>query len=349
MSDSFGARLRRQREARGIDLVAVAEQTKIKVSLFDSLERDDVSQWPTGIFRRAFIRSYAHAIGLDEAETVREFLECHPEPVEPAFAPAVTSGDDAERANAGPHTRLRGFVGAAFSSFSRLRRTPPAEDRSSHALPDLEPEPAPESVAQPAAAEEAPAPESVAQPATADAEPAPPPPVVVPDPAPVSLPAAMEPDLMEVAELCTQFGRVEDAAGLLHLLERAAGLLHATGLIVWVWDQSVAALVPALAHGYPQRIVAQLPPVRPTASNATAAAFRSAEMRAIDGDARTSGALAIPLITSTGCAGVLAIELQHGREQARSIRAVATIVAAMLAQLIAVAEPAEAHQQAPCA
>jgi hypothetical protein len=348
MSDSFGARLRRQREARGIDLVAVAEQTKIKVSLFDSLERDDVSQWPTGIFRRAFIRSYAHAVGLDEAETVREFLECHPEPAEPAFAPAVTSGDDAERANAGPHTRLRGFVGAAFSSFSRRRRTPPAEDRSTQALPDPEPEPAPESVAQPPEAEAAPAPESGAQPATAEAEPAPPP-VAVPDPGPVSPPVVMEPDLMEVAELCTQFGRVEDAAGVLHLLERAAGLLHATGLIVWVWDQSVAALVPALAHGYPQRIVAQLPPVRPTASNATAAAFRSAEMRAIDGDARTSGALAIPLITSTGCAGVLAIELQHGREQARSIRAVATIVAAMLAQLIAVAEPAAAHQQAPCA
>jgi hypothetical protein len=336
MSDSFGARLRRHREARGIGLVAIADQTKIKVSLLESLERDDVSQWPSGIFRRAFVRAYAHAIGLDQTETVREFLECHPEPPDPAFVPAVTSGDDAERANAGPHARLRGFVGAAFSSFSRGRRTPPMEDQASRALPEppSESECAPILEAQPEAAiEPEPAPAAT----------------VTAGPAPADEPAAMEPDLMEVADLCTEFGRVEDAAGVLRLLEKAVGILHATGLIVWVWDPSVAALVPALGHGYPQKVVAQLPPVRPGANNATAAAFRSSQTRAIDGDGRSNGALAVPLITPAGCAGVLAIELPHGREQARSVRGVATIVGAMLAQLIAVAEPAEARQQAPCA
>ena len=53
MLESFGARLRRRRDEHGIALVTIAEQTKIKVSLLEALERDDVSHWPSGIFRRA--------------------------------------------------------------------------------------------------------------------------------------------------------------------------------------------------------------------------------------------------------------------------------------------------------
>jgi hypothetical protein len=59
-----------------------------------------------------------------------------------------------------------------------------------------------------------------------------------------------------------------------------------------------------------------------------------AETCAINGSARSSGALAVPLLTPAGCAGVLAIELPHGSEQALAVRAVATIFAAQLAQLI---------------
>ena len=53
-----------------------------------------------------------------------------------------------------------------------------------------------------------------------------------------------------------------------------------------------------------------------------------------------SGALAVPLITPLGCAGVLAIELQRGREQRESVRALATIVAAQLARVIGSAQAA---------
>ena len=119
MAESFCACPRRPREERGIDLVTIAEQTKIKLSLLEALERDDVSHWPSGIFRRAFIRAYAHAIGLDVDATVREFLELHPEASEVTIAPLPASGDDAERANAGPHARLRSFVGTAIGSLAR--------------------------------------------------------------------------------------------------------------------------------------------------------------------------------------------------------------------------------------
>jgi cytoskeletal protein RodZ len=61
MHESFSARLRRHREEQHIALVTIAEQTKIKLSLLEDLERDDISHWPAGIFRRAFIRPYANA------------------------------------------------------------------------------------------------------------------------------------------------------------------------------------------------------------------------------------------------------------------------------------------------
>ena len=87
--ETFGARLRRERERRHIALSSISENTKISVSLFERLERDDVSRWPSGIFRRAFIRSYAAAIGLDADAIAKEFLERFPDPADAAPEPAA--------------------------------------------------------------------------------------------------------------------------------------------------------------------------------------------------------------------------------------------------------------------
>lgn len=80
MREEFGPRLRKERERRKISLDSIAATTKVSVALFEGLERDDVSRWPSGIFRRSFVRAYASAIGLDPDEIVREFLERFPEP-----------------------------------------------------------------------------------------------------------------------------------------------------------------------------------------------------------------------------------------------------------------------------
>jgi transcriptional regulator with XRE-family HTH domain len=80
MSNSFGARLRAERERHGIALAAIADSTKISIGLLEAIERDDPSRWPSGIFRRAFIRAYADAVGLDREATVREFLQRFPDP-----------------------------------------------------------------------------------------------------------------------------------------------------------------------------------------------------------------------------------------------------------------------------
>ena len=75
MSDreTFGPRLRSERERRGISLETIASVTKVGAELWDGLERNDFSRWPTGIFARAFVRDYARAVGLDADEVVDEF------------------------------------------------------------------------------------------------------------------------------------------------------------------------------------------------------------------------------------------------------------------------------------
>lgn len=93
MTDSFGTRLRRERERRQIRLADIAAYTKIKASLFEELERDDASHWPSGIFRRSFMRAYAQAIGIDPDDAVREFLRWFPDPADAAKGASKSNGN----------------------------------------------------------------------------------------------------------------------------------------------------------------------------------------------------------------------------------------------------------------
>jgi transcriptional regulator with XRE-family HTH domain len=76
--DTFGPRLRAERERRGITLDTIAAVTKVNADLWDGLERNDFSRWPSGIFARAFVRDYARAIGVDADEVVNEFCRLFP-------------------------------------------------------------------------------------------------------------------------------------------------------------------------------------------------------------------------------------------------------------------------------
>ena len=71
--DAYGPRLRRERERRGISLDELAAATKVSVDLWEAMERNDFSRWPSGIFARAFIRDYARVVGLDVEAVVDEF------------------------------------------------------------------------------------------------------------------------------------------------------------------------------------------------------------------------------------------------------------------------------------
>ena len=104
----FGRRLRMERERRTITLASISDNTKISQSLLEGLERDDVSRWPSGIFRRSFIRAYAQAIGLDPDVVVKEFLERFPDPADPQV-PAETTASITSTVPTRVHPILRPF------------------------------------------------------------------------------------------------------------------------------------------------------------------------------------------------------------------------------------------------
>jgi transcriptional regulator with XRE-family HTH domain len=417
MHGSFGARLRQQREERQIDLVAICEQTKIKLSLLEALERDDVSEWPSGIFRRGYVRTYAQFIGLDPDVIVREFLESHPDPGDVFVMTAATAAaaEEAHTRNAAASVRFRTIVDSALGSLSKLRRPAgiPPSTAAVGAAPVDEPvvaqapepvpgpphfeqrieqgnvavRPAAEIPAAPlfdvasyadtsrALVDGTPAPEATpasadrmtltgAAPARADSTPtaddlgperaAPPP---MPDTATlhdagtkeaestradqpsageiaIQLQTAHDSTLETVARLCTELGRVVDQNEVQQLLQDAARIMNATGLIVWLSNEIGDGLRPALAHGYSDNVLAHLPTVKRDDDNATAAAFRTGVSCEVAAAAATSAAIVVPLLMPEACAGVLAVELQPGMQPTKPLRAIAVLLAAALMQLV---------------
>jgi transcriptional regulator with XRE-family HTH domain len=71
--EAFVLNLRRLRLQRGISLEDLAALTNVSVDLWEAMERNDFSRWPTGVSARAYIRDYAAIVGLDRDETVDEF------------------------------------------------------------------------------------------------------------------------------------------------------------------------------------------------------------------------------------------------------------------------------------
>lgn len=72
---SFGEKLKKAREKRSITLEQISLSTKIGTRMLQALEDDKFSQLPGGIFNKGFVRSYARYVGLDEDQTVADYLE----------------------------------------------------------------------------------------------------------------------------------------------------------------------------------------------------------------------------------------------------------------------------------
>ena len=400
METSFGAQLRQHREQRQVALSTIATHTKIKISLLEGLERDDLSYWPAGIYRRSYIRAYAEAIGLDADSVVREFLALYPDPSDEASAVEAMARTANALPRRRPPTRLTYLISSAISALPSLRSQPatpssitsrddavgsgfsrtshdPADAMSdaSSLAPDfvlpahaamepgelmLTPPPgqSPHVEQQPLldlgldeerlaamdgaalqTAEEGrmvPVPfDAVLHPEEASghdlaawteaAE---------PQPRHEARPARRPDEIRAVADLCVRLGRVGEARELLMVLEDATTLLDAIGLILWTWDPRARTLRPALSHGYSEELLSQVPPVPPESDNAIGSAFRSAETRIVNGDDLATGALAVPLITPSGCTGVLAAEFRDSGEQHEWVRGVVTILAAQLSMLV---------------
>src|SRR3982074_1039907 len=116
----FGNRLRLERERRRITLASIAANTKIGLPLLQGLERGDVSRWPSGIFRRSFIRAYAEAVGLDADAIAREFLEHFRDPAEPP-RPVSADSAPAQAQRASGETGLRLTLAEDGATFTGRR------------------------------------------------------------------------------------------------------------------------------------------------------------------------------------------------------------------------------------
>jgi hypothetical protein len=156
-------------------------------------------------------------------------------------------------------------------------------------------------------------------------------PAVAPSPPNPSTPGV---DLAGIAALCSDLTRVTDTRALPGALERAASLLNASGLVIWVADPDGRELAPVIAHGYPQNLVSRMGTIPRDAQNATAAAFRTGLVQIVKADHISQGAIAAPLLSPTGPLGVMAAELLQDGERRDAMRAAVTIVAAQLSTLV---------------
>lgn len=94
MATSLGEKLRTAREAQGIPLREVADQTRIAAHYLNAIEADDYKILPGGIFNKGFIKSFAKYVGVDENEALSDYARFMAE-----------SGLTAEEANQTPRQR----------------------------------------------------------------------------------------------------------------------------------------------------------------------------------------------------------------------------------------------------
>lgn len=71
---SFGERLRREREMRGITLDEIGAATKIGTRSLKAIEDEDFKKLPGGIFNKGFVRAYAKFLGISEEQAVADYL-----------------------------------------------------------------------------------------------------------------------------------------------------------------------------------------------------------------------------------------------------------------------------------
>jgi transcriptional regulator with XRE-family HTH domain len=146
--NAFGPNLRRLRIQRGITLEQLAAATKVSVTLWAGLERNDFSRWPSGIYARSYVRDYAAAIGADPEAAVDDFCRWFPqgdrraEPIirgqaqivghdtldwQDHVPPVVAAAGDRRGAAAAaaapkpPPSRMASAVAAFMQMFMRLR------------------------------------------------------------------------------------------------------------------------------------------------------------------------------------------------------------------------------------
>lgn len=85
---TFGEKLRRERELRGVSLDEVSSTTRISIRYLLALENEEWKQLPGGVFNRGFVRTVARYLGLNEEELLAEYAMA----TAPGTAPGESGG-----------------------------------------------------------------------------------------------------------------------------------------------------------------------------------------------------------------------------------------------------------------
>jgi len=140
-------------------------------------------------------------------------------------------------------------------------------------------------------------------------------------------------DLVPAAELCADIARADSGETLAALMDRAADVIGATGIVLWLAGTD-EELVPALAHGYGPHALGLLGALPLSEENVTTRAWHSGQLQWVNGDSRSRAALAAPMFQGPRRTGVLAVELIDGSAPGPLPRALTSILAAQFATAV---------------
>lgn len=73
-----GARLRKAREAQGLDQARVAAQLHLNEVMIEAMELDDFDALPGAVFIQGYLRNYARLLGLPESEILATYQRLRP-------------------------------------------------------------------------------------------------------------------------------------------------------------------------------------------------------------------------------------------------------------------------------
>lgn len=59
------------RKAKGISLEEISNETKLKLTTLEAIEKGNFGQLPGGVYNLSYIRQFARAIGADESALVQ--------------------------------------------------------------------------------------------------------------------------------------------------------------------------------------------------------------------------------------------------------------------------------------
>lgn len=85
-------RMRQAREARGLDLHALAARTRLRVQYFEAVDQARWGDLPRGLYARAVVRAYADAVGVDPGAAVAEVTTLLPVAEDPLDGMARVRG-----------------------------------------------------------------------------------------------------------------------------------------------------------------------------------------------------------------------------------------------------------------